>query len=72
MSPQALEGRQAPVTLIKQWKRQRGEGWGKNRRFLAQSDIAGHGATLALFVVNFIKLHLTTVIMSMLGLNYNH
>ena len=41
---------------------------GKNRRFLAQSDIAGHGATLALFVVNFVKLHLTTVIMSVLGL----
>ena len=27
--PQALKGRQAPVTLIKQWKRQRGEGRGK-------------------------------------------
>ena len=40
----------------------------ENRKFLAQSDIAGHGATLALFVVNFIKLHLTTVIMSAFGL----
>ena len=34
MSPQALEGGQAPITLINSGKRKGGEGRGKNRSFL--------------------------------------
>ena len=93
MSPQALEGGQTPVKLIKQWKMTegRGEGRGKTEASwhqksatqtlaiglrsknviysvstwtpgaCAQRDTTGHGATLALFVVNSVKLHLTTL-----------